>query len=105
MPEALNALPNLSYGLGLWVKMSEAAIWEQAGETTEVEFAALNLSISIPEGALPEGVSADDIRVAEAKIDDEAFDVFGLRVAIDESSVLAAVTLEPSCSNSCGPSR
>ena len=55
----------------------------------------LGLTVEIPAGALPPGVSPDDIVARNARNSDSSFTQDGVPVRIDGWPVLSAVTLEP----------
>jgi len=108
-PSILNSLKLLPFGAGLWVRVSAAASWTHPGASgpsaplppaapsaaTRLTFPDLNLVIDLPEGALPAGVSADDIVASEAKVSDTTYTLGGDPVDLDGWAVLGAVTVGP----------
>lgn len=100
LPGPLNSLTTLPFGVGLWVQVTRSATWSQpasgiGGEAVTLDFPNLGLTVEIPAGALPPGVSPDDIVARNARNSDSSFTQDGVPVRIDGWPVLSAVTLEP----------
>ena len=98
--ETDTALGVLPFGVGLWVQVTRSATWAQpasglGGEAATLSFPNLGLTVEIPAGALPPGVSPDDIVARNARTSDSGFTQEGVPIQIDGWPVLSAVTLEP----------
>ncbi|PZC46826.1 MAG: hypothetical protein DK306_001285 [Chloroflexi bacterium] len=102
LPSAVNSLKVVPFGVGLWVQVNRSVTWQQpppevggGGGATTLNFPSLNLTIDIPPGALPPGVSPDDIVASNARVNSTTFTQDGAPIEITGWPVLNAVTLDP----------
>ena len=78
-PAFLNDLTRLAFGQGLWLLMNAEAVWTQPGPTEPGRVAGPTdaVTLDVPAGALPAGLTLADIQITDVSNDPAALSVDG----------------------------
>ena len=110
-PAILSGMDAIDYGDGVWVLVDAPAVWSQPGGdvTIAIELvdgapdggeedgatATPGIALTIPAGALPAGVSPDDIQITPVDTEPNGFLLNGIPIGVGGADVLAAFRLQP----------